>query len=73
MTREELQNRFDALNAEFDKGQARLRELQQQEALLHETLLRISGARQVMKELLEEETSNTKNKDFAPESVENVS
>ena len=43
-----LQQRFEALKAEFEKGQARLREFQQQEAQLHETLLRISGAMQIL-------------------------
>lgn len=63
-----LQQRFEALKAEFDKGQARLRELQQQEAQLHETLLRISGAMQILSELLAENTTDTENKDSNYES-----
>lgn len=69
MIREELQQRLEALRAEFEKGQARLRELQQQESQLHETLLRISGAIQVLTELLEKESRDTTSKDPVPESV----
>jgi len=58
--REELQQRLEALKAEFEKGQTRLHEIQMQEAQLKETLLRISGAIQVISELLEQgEASST--------------
>ncbi len=58
--REELQKRIETLKAEFEKGQTRLHEIQMQEAQLKETLLRISGAIQVISELLEQgETSRT--------------
>lgn len=53
--REQLQARLEELKREFEAGQARLRELETQEARLRETMLRISGAIQV----LEEELSNT--------------
>jgi len=55
MIREELQQRLDSLRDEFERGQARLRELQLQQSQLHETMLRISGAIQVLTELLEKE------------------
>lgn len=48
----QLQNRLDVLRKEFETGQGRLRELEIQEAHLRETLLRISGAIQVLEELL---------------------
>jgi predicted nuclease with TOPRIM domain len=69
MTQEELQRRLEALNAEFDKGQARFHELQQQQSQLHETLLRIDGARHLLMEFLEEGNQNIKNVDVIPESV----
>ena len=50
--REELQNRLEVLRKEFETGQVRLRDLEMQEAHLRETLLRISGAIQVLEELL---------------------
>ena len=53
--REQLQARLEELKREFETGQARLRELETQEARLRETMLRISGAIQV----LEEELSGT--------------
>lgn len=53
--REQLQARLEELKREFEAGQARLRELETQEARLRETMLRISGAIQV----LEEELSST--------------
>ncbi len=57
--REELQQRLEALKAEFEKGQTRLHEIQMQEAQLKETLLRISGAIQVITELLEQGEAST--------------
>lgn len=53
--REQLQARVEELKQEFEAGQARLRELETQAARLRETMLRISGAIQV----LEEELSRT--------------
>lgn len=55
--REILQQRLETLKAEYEKGQSRLREVQLQEAQLHETLLRIGGAIQVVTELLEQEST----------------
>jgi hypothetical protein len=53
--REELQARLEILKREDRAGQARLREVEQQLTTLRETLLRISGAIQVLEELLLEE------------------
>lgn len=55
--RERLQARLDVLKNEFQTGQTRLRDLEQQSTQLRETLLRISGAIQVLEELLTEEKS----------------
>lgn len=55
--REELQNRLEVLRKEFEAGQVRLRDLEMQEARLRETLLRISGAIQVLEELLQPDGS----------------
>jgi hypothetical protein len=53
--RERMRRRVDELQAEFETGQTKLREQELQEARLRETLLRISGAIQVLQELLGEE------------------
>jgi hypothetical protein len=50
--REQLQARLATLKEEYLTGQGQLRELGQQEAALRETMLRISGAIQVLEELL---------------------
>ena len=50
--REQVTKRLAELKAEFESGQARLREVERQVAYLRETLLRISGAIQVLEELL---------------------
>ena len=49
--REQVTKRLAELRAEFESGQARLREVERQVAYLRETLLRISGAIQVLEEL----------------------
>ncbi|HEV7860984.1 MAG TPA: hypothetical protein VGO91_20360 [Pyrinomonadaceae bacterium] len=50
--REQLQSRLDELKREFETGQARLREMETAQVNLRETLLRISGAIQVLEESL---------------------
>lgn len=51
MADDRLQDRLTELRREYAVGEARLRELVQQEAALRETMLRISGAVQVLEEL----------------------
>lgn len=50
--REQLEQRVSELKAEQQKGQQMLAELEGKEAGLRQTLLRISGAVQVLEELL---------------------
>jgi predicted nuclease with TOPRIM domain len=50
--REQLESRLKTLRYEFETGQDRLRELESQQAHLRETLLRISGAVQILEEML---------------------
>ena len=56
----ELQQRLEELRKEFETGQNRLRDLEMQEAHLSETLLRISGAIQLLEELLAQEKDEKK-------------
>jgi hypothetical protein len=55
--REQIQTRLEVLRKEFETGQAELDKAEKQLAYLRETLLRISGAVQVLEELLTEEQS----------------
>ena len=50
--REQLQARLDELKQEFETGQQRLADLDNQAGQLRQTLLRISGAIQVLEEML---------------------
>jgi predicted nuclease with TOPRIM domain len=49
---EQLKARLEELKRELELGQAKLQELESQEMRLRETLLRISGAIQVLEEML---------------------
>jgi prefoldin subunit 5 len=53
-----MQERLAELRAEFEKGQQQLHMLDQQRTELRDTLLRISGAIQVLEELLKQESQN---------------
>ena len=50
--RERLSERLEALKAEFERGQTRLAQVEEEAIKLRETLLRISGAIQVLTEEL---------------------
>ena len=49
---EQLQKRLEELKKDFEIGQTRLKELETEQAYVRETLLRISGAIQVLEEAL---------------------
>ena len=59
----QLEQRLNALQAEFESGQQMLADLEARQATLRETLLRIAGAIQV----LEEELGKTEDQPAAPE------
>ncbi len=55
--REQLEQRLNELKSEFEAGQKMLAELEAKQANLRETLLRISGAIQVLQEVLDERSA----------------
>lgn len=55
---DQVQRRLAELKSEFETGQARLLDLERQEAHLRETMLRISGAIQVLEELVSQESTD---------------
>lgn len=55
MMREQLEKRLDELKAEYDQGEKMLSDLDARREQVRQTLLRISGAVQVLEELLKEE------------------
>jgi predicted nuclease with TOPRIM domain len=50
--RERVQARLGELQREYEQGKARLRELERQQRHLEDQLLRVSGAVQVLEEVL---------------------
>lgn len=56
--RENAATRLDALRKEYETGQEMLAELDARQLDLRQTLLRITGAIQVLEELLEEASPN---------------
>jgi prefoldin subunit 5 len=56
---EQAKLRLDELKKEFETGQSQLQELDRQQTRLRETLLRISGAIQILEEMLASENSQT--------------
>jgi prefoldin subunit 5 len=64
--REQLEQRVGELRAEQQKGQQVLAELEAKQAELRQTLLRISGAIQVLEELLAGGASDTRQNGLVP-------
>jgi predicted nuclease with TOPRIM domain len=58
--REKLQKRLEELKTEFESGQRMLSQLETRQSDLKSTLLRISGAIQVLEELLNHKTEEEK-------------
>ena len=56
--RDQLETRLQQLKAEFEAGQQMLAELEAKQRNLRETLLRISGAIQVLEELTGDEATS---------------
>ena len=59
--KEKLEQRLQSLKSEYEAGQKMLAELEAKQANLRETLLRISGAIQVLEETLGEGTDIAEN------------
>ena len=59
--KEQLEQRLTALKAEYEAGQKMLAELEAKQANVRDTLLRISGAIQVLEETLGEAPSPDEN------------
>jgi predicted nuclease with TOPRIM domain len=55
--KEQLQRRLQELRSEYEAGQKMLADLETQQTKLRQTLLRISGAMQVLEEVLADEGS----------------
>lgn len=53
MQNDQILNRLASLKEEFETGQARLRELEAEQVHVRDTMLRISGAIQVLQELVD--------------------
>ena len=60
---QQIQSRIAVLKSEFETGQTKLQELEMQQSRIRETLLRISGAIQVLEEML---AANTADEQPAP-------
>ena len=59
---EQIQARLETLKKELEIGQAELQKVEAQRTYLHETILRISGAVQVLEELLRERQAAEQNR-----------
>jgi predicted nuclease with TOPRIM domain len=64
---EQIQQRLTQLKTEFEEGQKMLADLEAKQANLRSTLLRISGAIQVLEELLAQPSSGQEVAAGAPE------
>ena len=62
---EQLKKRLEELKREYETGQARLRELEAETNHVGETMLRISGAIQVIQEMLNDSNEQAKSESAA--------
>lgn len=67
--KQQLEQRLQSLKSEFEAGQKMLADLEAKQANLRDTLLRISGAIQVLEEVLNEASETTDNGSQTPEPV----
>lgn len=67
MSKEYIQQRLQSLKTEYMSGQQMLTDLEAKQANLRETMLRISGAIQVLQELLDEGSEIAENGDGQPQ------
>jgi predicted nuclease with TOPRIM domain len=65
--KEQLQQRLSELKAEYEAGQKMLADLERRQTNLQPTLLRISGAIQVLEEMLDAERQPADNGAAPPE------
>lgn len=68
--RQVLEQRLQSLKAEFEAGQKMLADLEAKQASVQNTLLRISGAIQVLEEVLAESSSAESNGSQPTELIE---
>ena len=61
--REQMEQRLQGLRSEFESGQKLMAELDAKQVHLRSSLLRISGAMQVLEELLSQEASVNQSSD----------
>jgi hypothetical protein len=61
MMQEQMRTRLETLRHEFQFGQVRVQELDRQQVHLRETLLRISGAIQILEEVLVDQQAGQQN------------
>ena len=71
--KEQVETRLKELKAEFQSGQKMLADLEAQQANLRNTLLRISGAIQILEELLVQANGVQNGNTHSPESYPVIS
>ncbi|BAY29284.1 hypothetical protein NIES2107_11250 [Nostoc carneum NIES-2107] len=67
--KQQLEQRLQSLKSEFEAGQKMLADLEAKQVSLRETLLRISGAIQVLEEVLNEASETNGNNSQPPENI----
>ena len=70
--REQIKNRIESLRTEYRNGQEMLAELEGRQAGLRITLMRISGAIQVLEELVQENNSTEESTGHAASAEQRV-